>query len=140
MKKYCTQCFDVQEIVQYIEENGEQGKCQVCGSTHNPILDGEQIGYILRCYLGEAYKDCKAEELGRIKECQSAETRLYLMRKEQEEGWQSVSEILIEDKEIFSQRIPKDKQKECLRELIYGSGADMHETYKEMEEKRFVPK
>lgn len=140
MKKYCTQCFDVQEIVQYIEENGELGNCHVCGSIYHPRLDGEQISHILQCYLNEAYIDRKAEVLGRIKECQSLEARSSLIRKEQEEGWQSVSEILIEDKEIFSQRIPKEKQKECLRDLIYGSWTEAYEAYEDMEEKRFIPK
>ncbi len=36
MKKYCVHCFDTEEIIHYIELNGEFGQC--------PVLQAEAMG------------------------------------------------------------------------------------------------
>ena len=61
MKCFCTNCFNVKELVEYIELNGTYGHCLICGSGSAKRILADRIGRILRTYLDEHYIDRKSE-------------------------------------------------------------------------------
>ena len=137
MKKYCIRCFDTKEIIDYIDLYGELGNCPVCKSGSVKRITADRIGRLLRSYLDDVYIDCKAEVMqkNKKKKC-SQEKRAELA---ENEGWQSVEEILIEDKSIFSEKIPADRQREMLGEMFATADWE-NAAYGSMTERRYVPK
>ena len=137
MKCFCTNCFETKEIIDYIELNGTYGHCPVCKSGNVKRISADRIGRVLKAYLDDSYRDRKAEVL-----MQSVEINLspeVLSAIVETEGWQSVAEIMIEDKEIFSDRILPDQRLERLHNLFAETGME-YESYADITERRFVPK
>lgn len=136
MKCFCVNCFDTKEIVEYIELNGTYGHCLICGSGNVKRISADRIGRVLKAYLDDTYRDRKAEVClqGRKKISQERIGEL-----EEKEGWQSIGEILIDDKAIFSEKIPADQRLELLRNMFAETGTE-YEAYADVTERRFVPK
>ena len=127
----------MKESIDYIELNGTYGHCTVCKSGNVKRISADRIGRVLKAYLDDSYRDRKAAVL-----MQSVEINLsseVLSAIVETEGWQSVAEILIEDKEIFSERISPDQRLELLRNLFAETGME-YESYADITERRFVPK
>ena len=140
MKKYCTCCFDVKEIVELIKLNGERGNCSICNSKNQLRMNADRIGRFLRCYLTDFYIDRKTEMLKDIYFKEKDAMITQLKEWSEQEGWQSLEEIFIEDKEIFSDRIKKETQIEILKDLINDPGGEIYATWKDVSEKRFIPR
>lgn len=137
MKCFCTNCFDTKEIVDYIDLHGELGKCTVCKSRGVKRITADRIGRLLRLYLDDVYIDRKAEVMRKIGKKKCSQERLVKLS--ENEGWQSVEEIFIEDKEIFSEKIPEGCQREMMEEMF--AAADWEKAaYGSMTERRYVPK
>ena len=134
MKKYCVHCFDTEEIIHYIELNGEFGQCLVCNSRSVNRIGADRIGRFLRNYLADAYIDRKAC-IGQLDEKQKYRLKQWA----EQEGWQSIEEILIEDKAIFSEQIPAETQRRILTD-IFSSFTWEDEAYADIKDKRFLPK
>lgn len=137
MKCFCTNCFDVKEIVEYIELNGTYGHCLICKSGNVKRISANRLGRILRAYLDDNYRDRKAEVLMQSGKRNMSQEVLSAIA--ETEGWQSVAEILIEDKEIFSEKIPAEQRLELLQILFAETGIE-YERYADVTEWRFVPK
>lgn len=137
MKCFCTNCFDVKELVEYIELNGTYGHCLICGSGSVKRILADRIGRILRTYLDEHYIDRKSEVPNQCRKCEWNTTQMEAQA--HQEGWQSVEEILVEDKEIFSERIPVEQRPKRLGELFAEAGVE-YAQYADVTERRFVPK
>lgn len=137
MKCFCTNCFDVKELVEYIELNGTYGHCLICGSGNVKRISADRIGRVLKAYLDDTYRDRKAAVLVQSREGNMSQEVLSAIA--ETEGWQSVAEILIEDKEIFSERISPDQRLERLWNLFAATGME-YESYADITERRFVPK
>lgn len=134
MKKYCVHCFDTEEIIHYIELNGEFGQCPVCNSRSVNRIGADRIGRFLRNYLADAYIDCKAC-IGQLYEKQKYRLKQWA----EQEGWQSIEEIFIEDKAIFSEQIPAAAQRRILTD-IFSCYTWQDEAYADIKDKRFLPK
>ena len=129
MNKCCVNCFDIQELIEYILVNGKSGICPVCGSSGIHVIAEEEISQFLKKYLLQSYTDMW-EELQNIERSftiaeeeladqglkEKYEHALYLIKEEM--GLQSLEEIFIEDKEIFSDRLDEMQQKKILKELF----------------------
>ena len=100
MKCFCTNCFDTKEIVEYIELNGTYGHCLICKSGNVKRISADRIGRVLKAYLDDTHRDRKAEVLMQSGKRNMSQEVLSAIA--ETEGWQSVAEILIEDKEIKS--------------------------------------
>ncbi len=137
MKCFCINCFDVKEIIDYIELNGTYGHCTVCKSGNVKRISADRIGRVLKAYLDDTYRDRKAAVLMQSQESDMSQEVLSAIA--ETEGWQSVAEILIEDKEIFSERISPDQRLELLWNLFAVAGME-YESYADIIERRFVPK
>ena len=137
MKCFCTNCFDVKESVEYIELNGTYGHCLICKSGNVKRISANRLGRILRAYLDDNYRDRKAEVLMQSGKRNMSQEVLSAIA--ETEGWQSVAEILIEDKEIFSEKIPAEQRLELLQILFAETGIE-YERYADVTEWRFVPK
>lgn len=57
----------------------------------------------------------------------------------EQEGWQSIEEILIDDKAIFSEQIPAETQRRILTD-IFSRYTWQDEAYADIKDKRFLPK
>lgn len=134
MKCFCTNCFDTEEIIDYIELFGEFGQCPACNSRSVNRIRADRIGRFLRTYLADAYIDCKA---GIGQPDQKQKDRLEQWAEQQ--GWQSIEEIFIEDKAIFSAHIPLEIQKTILTD-IFSCFTWEDEAYADIKGKRFLPK
>ena len=134
MKKYCVHCFDTEEIIHYIELNGKFGQCPVCNSRSVNRIGADRIGRFLRTYLADAYIDRKVC-IGQLDEKQKCRLKQWA----EQEGWQSIEEILIEDKAIFSEQIPAETQRRILTD-IFSSFTWEDEAYADIKDKRFLPK
>ena len=99
-------------------------------------ISANRIGRFLKVYLDDAYRDRKAEVCPQGRKKISQERIGELAEKE---GWQSIEEILIDDKAIFSEKIPADQKLELLRNLFAETGTE-YEAYADVTERRFVPK
>ena len=137
MKCFCTNCFDVKEMIDYIELNGTYGHCTVCKSGNVKRILADRIGRVLKAYLDDTYRDRKAAVLMQSQESDMSQEVLSAIA--ETEGWQSVAEILIEDKEIFSEKIPAEQRLELLQILFSETGIE-YERYADVTERRFVPK
>lgn len=115
MKKYCVHCFDTEEIIHYIELNGEFGQCPVCNSRSVNRIGADRIGRFLRNYLADAYIDRKTC-IGQLDEKQKYRLKQWA----EQEGWQSIEEILIDDKAIFSEQIPAETQRRILTDIFHA--------------------
>lgn len=134
MKKYCVHCFDTEEIIHYIELNGEFGQCPVCNSRSVNRIGADRIGRFLRNYLADAYIDRKIR-IGQLDEKQKYRLKQWA----EQEGWQSIEEIFIEDKAIFSDQIPAATQRRILTD-IFSCFTWEDEAYADIKDKRFLPK
>jgi hypothetical protein len=134
MKKYCVHCFDTEEIIHYIELNGEFGQCPVCNSRSVNRIGADRIGRFLRNYLADAYIDRKTR-IGQLDEKQKYRLKQWA----EQEGWQSIEEIFIEDKAIFSDQIPAATQRRILTD-IFSCFTWEDEAYADIKDKRFLPK
>lgn len=134
MKKYCVHCFDTEEIIHYVELNGEFGQCPVCNSRSVNRIGADRIGRFLRNYLADAYIDRKAC-IGQLDEKQKYRLKQWA----EQEGWQSIEEIFIEDKAIFSEQIPAAAQRRILTD-IFSCFTWEDEAYADIKDKRFLPK
>lgn len=134
MKKYCVHCFDTEEIIHYIELNGEFGQCPVCNSRSVNRIGADRIGRFLRNYLADAYIDRKTR-IGQLDEKQKYRLKQWA----EQEGWQSIEEILIEDKAIFSEQIPAETQRRILTDIV-SCYTWQDEAYADIKDKRFLPK
>lgn len=137
MKHLCTNCFDVEEIVAYIELNGTYGHCLICRSGNVKRIAADRISRVLKSYLDDNYIDRKAETLRQSKKRRINQNHLKELA--EKEGWQSVEEILNEDKEIFSERIFEERRLELLQILFAEAGME-DEKYADVTERRFVSK
>lgn len=61
MKCFCVNCFDVKEIIDYIELNGTYGHCLICKSGNVKRISADRIGRVLKAYLDDTHRDRKAE-------------------------------------------------------------------------------
>ena len=134
MKKYCIHCFDTEEIVSYIEVYGEFGQCPVCNARNVKRIGADRIGRFLREHLADTYIDCKAG----VKRPSKKQKQILGKRAEQE-GWQSIEEILIEDKAIFSEKLPLETQRSILVD-IFSCFIWEDDVYGDVTDRRFLPK
>lgn len=134
MKCFCTNCFDTEEIIDYIELFGDFGQCPVCNARSVNRIRADRIGRFLRNYLADAYIDCKAG-MGQPDEKQKDRLEQWA----EQQGWQSIEEILIEDKAIFSAKLLLEIQKTILTD-IFSSFTWEDEAYADIKDKRFLPK
>ncbi len=137
MKCFCVNCFDVKEIIDYIELNGTYGHCLICKSGNVKRISADRIGRVLKAYLDDTHRDRKAEVLMQSGKRNMSQEVLSAIA--ETEGWQSVAEILIEDKEIFSEKIPAERRLELLQILFAETGIE-YEGYADVTERRFVPR
>ena len=137
MGKCCVNCFDIQEIIGYILHHGQTGICPICGSTGIQVISEEEVADFLKDYLGNSYTDMR-EELKNIERSfavaedvvdqqlrEKYEHALHIIKEQM--GLQSLEEIFIEDKEIFSERLSAEQKKKFLEKLF--DNQDITEKY-----------
>lgn len=96
--KCCTQCFQDDYLVKFIERKGEIGNCELCGGAQLKTIHAQDLGGIFEPLL-ELYEP--AEE----------DTHL---------GCESLAECL-EEWEVFSEKLDKEQQNDLLDEIMYGA-------------------
>ena len=124
----CEHCFDTKEIIAYIYKHGTRASCPWCVSHNVKTLEVRQIGKFLRDYMDREYRDFYSELYEMYKKRMLEDSRLgshadesYMMAYKivkEHIGMQSISEIMIDDKEIFSERLCPEDRHELLKQIF----------------------
>ena len=111
MKKICCEkCFEISDIQNFIKEFKQSGNCDYCGSCNVFILDIKKVGEFILESVKRAYEDA-ANHVS-----YSSRDGGYLM------STYSITEILLEKEEIFSDRL--DEPRYLAEELIPDDGTE----------------
>lgn len=148
----CEHCFDTREIIAYIYKHGDHGTCPWCGSHNAKTIKIQEIGKFLRRYMDQEYRDLYSELYQLYKKRiledssyrrQTDETYMMAYKIVKEHiGMQSISEIMIDDKEIFSERLcPEDKHRLLKQIFSYPDDEQKKvDLYTDIDIPRFVPR
>jgi hypothetical protein len=103
MKKICCEkCFEISDIQNFIKEFKQSGNCDYCGSCNVFILDIKKVGEFILESVKRAYEDA-ANHVS-----YSSRDGGYLM------STYSITEILLEKEEIFSDRLDEPRSEELI--------------------------
>lgn len=115
----CEECFDENEIIDFININGVYGTCDYCKSSDSKIIDEADLGEFVRKGINRAYANV---ESGEFVAHWDGETKAYVDFSLNEVG-SSLFEILNDEHVIFSERLQTmDKCSELLQNLMDSSG------------------
>ena len=103
MKKFCCEkCFEISDIQNFIKEFQQLGNCDYCGSCNVFILDIKKVGEFILESVKRAYEDAVNHV------SYSSRDGGYLM------STYSITEILLEKEEIFSDRLDELRSEELI--------------------------
>lgn len=123
MEKCCNKCFQNQDIIKFILENGASGDCPICGHKEVSTISLNVLGQFIRECLDKAY-----EELGEgTGAFYDSEDKIYVDADGEDAHGMSIKEILIEDEEIFSSGIDAER---LLEEIFYSSAPSCRDIQK----------
>ncbi|MFH1561887.1 MAG: HEPN-associated N-terminal domain-containing protein [Nitrospirota bacterium] len=105
MQKFCcVDCFDIEEIKEFIRDNNQTGQCDYCNSTTIPIREVSEVGEFVMDGFNRCYEDA-ANSVGYC-----SEEGGYLLDTDE------IEEILNFKEEIFSAKL--DDPTNLLHDLV----------------------